>query len=74
MIYYELEPWALTHFYVKMALLGFRRDFSKIHDSVDIVQVVNKMKPCGVKNLSSTLLLFFDRRPIASNNSEFFVF
>ena len=37
------------------ALLGFRRDLSKIHDSVDAVRVVNEMKPYGVKNLSSTI-------------------
>ena len=34
--------------------LGFRRDFPKIHDNVDVVQVANEMKLCGVKNLSST--------------------
>ena len=37
------------------ALLGFRRDFPKIHDNVDVVRVANEMKPCGVKNLSSTI-------------------
>ena len=36
------------------ALLGFRRDFLKIYDNVDVVRVANEMKPCGVKNLSST--------------------
>ena len=36
------------------ALLGFKRDFPKIHDNVDVVRVANKMKSCGVKNLSST--------------------
>ena len=36
------------------ALLGFRRDFPKIHDNVDMVRVANDMKSCGVKNLSST--------------------
>ena len=35
------------------AFLGFRRDFPKIHDSVDVVRVANEMKPYGVKNLSS---------------------
>ena len=25
-----------------------------MHDSVDVVRVANEMKPCGVKNLSST--------------------
>ena len=38
------------------ALLGFRRDFPKIHDSFDVVRVANKMKPCDMKNLSSTNL------------------
>ena len=36
------------------ALLGFRRDFPKIHDNVDVMQVANEMKLCCVKNLSST--------------------
>ena len=36
------------------ALLGFRRDFPKIYDNVNVVQVTNEMKPCGVKNLSTT--------------------
>ena len=36
------------------ALLGFRRDFPKIHDNVDVVRVANEMKPRGVKNLSLT--------------------
>ena len=35
-------------------LLGFRRDFPKIHDNVDVMRIANEMKPCGVKNLSST--------------------
>ena len=38
------------------ALLGFRRDFPKIHDNVDMVRVANEMKSCGVKNFSSTLI------------------
>ena len=38
----------------KYGLLGFRRDFPKIHDSVDVVRVANEMKPYGVKKLSST--------------------
>ena len=36
------------------ALLGFRRDFLKIQNSVDVAWVANEIKPCGVKNLSST--------------------
>ena len=35
------------------ALLGFRRDFPKIQNSVDVAWVANEIKPCGVKNLSS---------------------
>ena len=54
MMCYEFEPWDLTHFCVNMGSLGFRRDSPKIHDSVDVVRVANKIKPCGVKNLSST--------------------
>ena len=54
MMCHELEPGALMPFCVNRALLGFRRDFPKIHDNVDVVQVANEMKPCGVKNLSST--------------------
>ena len=34
--------------------LGFKRDFSKIHDNIDVVRVANEIKPCGVKNLSLT--------------------
>ena len=37
--------------------MGFKRDFPKIHDSVDVVRVANEMKLCGMKNLSSTLCL-----------------
>ena len=44
--------WCL--FCVKWALLGFRRDFPKIYDNVDVVQVANEIKQCGVKNSSST--------------------
>ena len=39
------------------ALLGFRRDFSKIYDSVDVAWVANEIKPCGMKNLSLTPVL-----------------
>jgi len=51
MMCFELQPWALTIW----ALLGFRRDFSKIHDNVDVVWVANKIKPRGVKNLFSRM-------------------
>ena len=54
MMCHELEPWALMPFCVNRALLGFRRDFPKIHDNVDVVRVANEMKPCCVKNLPST--------------------
>ena len=54
MMCHELEPWALTPFCVNMGS-GFKRDFPKIHDNVDVVRVTNEMKPCGVKNLSSTV-------------------
>ena len=47
-------PWASALFLWIRILLGFRRDFPKIHDNVNVVWVANKMKPCGVKNLSST--------------------
>ena len=50
----------LWHLFVWIwALLGFTRDFSKIHDNVDMVRVANEMKPCGVKNLSPTMTIFF---------------
>ena len=66
---YELGSWAkkmrwcamslnhgLWHHFVWIwTLLGFRRDFHKIHDNVDVVRVANEMKSCGVKNLSSTI-------------------
>ena len=49
--------WCL--FCVKWALLGFRRDFPKIYDNVDVVQVANEIKPCGIKNLSLTNLKLY---------------
>ena len=62
MMCYELEPWALMRLYRHefwtmgfgiilwiWTLLGFKIDFLKIHDSVDVVRVANEMKPCGVK-------------------------
>ena len=63
---FKLELWTLMRLYRHefwtmgfgiilwiWTLLGFKGDFPKIHDSVDIVQVANEMKPCGVKILSS---------------------
>ena len=45
----------LWHLFVWIwALLGFRRDFPKIHDSVDVAWVANEIKPYGVKKLSLT--------------------
>ena len=26
--------------------MGYRRDFPKIHDSVDVLRIANEMKPC----------------------------
>ena len=51
-------PWALASFLWIWTLLGFKIDSPKIHDNVDVVRVTNEMKPCGVKNLSSTLVLW----------------
>ena len=47
-------PWALASFCEYGLFLGLKRDFVKLHDSVDVVRVANEIKPCGVKNLSST--------------------
>ena len=59
MMCYELEPWVLTLFFcVNMGSLLFRRDFPKIHDSIDVVRVANEMKPYGVKILSSIMFFF----------------
>ena len=46
--------WASASFLWIWTLLGFKIDSPKIHDNVDVVWVANEMKPCGVKNLSST--------------------
>ena len=44
----------LWHIFVKIwALLGFKRDYPKIHDNVNVVQFANKIKLSGVKNLLS---------------------
>ena len=48
------------------ALLGFKRDFPKIHNNVDVVQVTNEMKLCGVKNLSLTTC----KRVVAQTNHQ----
>ena len=39
------------------ALLGFKREFPKIHDNIDVVWVVNEIKPCSVKILSLTAII-----------------
>ena len=66
---WDVMPWALMRLYCQefwtmgfgvilwiWTLLGFKRDFSKTHDSVDVVQVANEMKLFGLKNLSSTVI------------------
>ena len=66
MLCHELELWALMRLYRHefwtkgfgiilwiWTLLGFKRDFPRIHDCVEVVRVANEMKPFGVKNLSS---------------------
>ena len=47
-------PWDSASFLWIWTLLDFKIDSPKIHDSVDVVQVANEMKSCGMKNLSST--------------------
>ena len=49
-------PWASVSFLWIRTLLGFKIDYPKIYDNIDVVQVASEMKPCGVKNLSSTIL------------------
>ena len=74
MLCHELKLWALMRlhhheFWIMgfgvilwiRTFLGFKRDFPKIHDSVDMVWVANEMKPCGVKNLSSTTWYLSER-------------
>ena len=51
-------------FCVNMALLGFRRGFPKIHDSVEMVRAANEMNPCGVKILPLTDSLSLSRGSI----------
>ena len=49
---YVLWAWAMGFdaFLCKYELfLSFKRDFPKIHDNVDVVQVANEIKACGVK-------------------------
>jgi len=38
--------------------LGFEIDLPKIHDNIDVVQVANEIKLCGVKIFSSTITIF----------------
>ena len=47
-------PWASASFLWIWTLLGFKINFTKIHDSVDVMWIANEMKPHDVKNLSST--------------------
>ena len=67
MLCHKLELWALMRLYRHefwtmgfsvilwtWTLLDFKRDFPKIHDSIDVVWVANEIKSCGVKKLSLT--------------------
>ena len=55
----SFEPWALASFLWIWTLLDFKIDSPKIQDSVDVVRVANEMKPCNVKNLSSTIIVYY---------------
>ena len=48
--------WALASFCVNMGFFGFKIDFFKIHDNIDVIQVANEIKSCGMKILSSTIV------------------
>ena len=47
-------PWASASFLWIWTFLGFKIDSPIIHCNVDVVWVINEMRPRGVKNLSST--------------------
>ena len=47
-------PWASTSFCEYGLFWALKEIFPKMRDNVDVVRVANGMKPCGVKNLSST--------------------
>ena len=77
MLCHELELWALIRLYSHefwtmgfnvilwiWILLGFKRDFPKIHDGVDLVRATNEMNTCGVKILPLTGFLSLSRGPI----------
>ena len=49
------KPLSISMRQIIWALLGFKGDLPKIHDNIDVVRVANKIIPCGVKNLSSTM-------------------
>ena len=72
MLCHELKLWALMRLYRHKfwtmgfgiilrirTLLGFKIDSPKIHDNIDVVRVANEMKPCGVKNLPSTMCYWY---------------
>ena len=46
--------WASASFLWIRTLSDFKIDSPKIYDDIDVMRVANEMKPCGVKNLSST--------------------
>ena len=61
---HELKLWVLVRLYCHefwtmgfdiilwiWTLLGFKRDFPRIHDNVDVMWVANEMKPCGMKEI-----------------------
>ena len=52
-------PWALASFLRIRTHLGFKIDYPKIHDNIDVVRVANEMKPCGVKNFPSTMCYWY---------------
>ena len=64
--------WASASFLWIWTLLGFKIDSPKIHDNVDVVWVTTEMRPCGVKNLSSTIVtvkvyqMFASSQPLLS--------
>ena len=57
---WDVVPWARTMGLDEIIppwVLGFKIYSRKIHDNIDMVRVANEMKPCGVKNLPSTIVI-----------------
>ena len=57
---WDVVPWARTMGLDEIIppwVLGFKIYSPKIHDNIDMVRVANEMKPCGVKNLPSTIVI-----------------